>query len=127
MTGIRWKKIVNNLISNSIKYTPEHKTIVVSLSIPKNNKLNSSKEIKLIVKDTGNGISEEKLPMIFDRFYQIDTSKHSSDSGSSGVGLALVKALVELLNGSIKVKSEVGKGTTFSLRFPLQLTNSEII
>ena len=123
----KMEKIVNNLISNSIKYTPEHKTIVVSLSIPKNNKLDSSKEIKLIVKDTGNGISEEKLPMIFDRFYQIDTSKHSSDSGSSGVGLALVKALVELLNGSIKVKSEVGKGTTFSLRFPLQLTNSEII
>ncbi len=74
--------------------------------------------VEVMVKDTGIGISTDRLPHIFDRFYQVDTSSTRENEGT-GIGLALVKDLVELHNGSIEVASEEGHGTTFTVCLPL--------
>ncbi|MGD1892826.1 MAG: sensor histidine kinase, partial [Cyclobacteriaceae bacterium] len=68
--------------------------------------------------DTGVGISEEKLPYIFDRFYQVDDSSTRASEGT-GVGLALAKELVRLMGGEITVKSQVGEGTRFRITLPI--------
>ncbi|MFQ5650280.1 MAG: two-component regulator propeller domain-containing protein [bacterium] len=74
--------------------------------------------VEVIIQDTGSGIPSDRLPHIFDRFYQVDTSSTCAHEGT-GIGLALVKELVELHNGSIEVKSEQGQGTTFTVCLPL--------
>ncbi|MFN0217090.1 MAG: ATP-binding protein, partial [Saprospiraceae bacterium] len=111
----KWNKIVYNLISNAIKFTPENGAIQISLG----RQIRQGKEhIFLAVKDNGIGISENNLPHIFDRFYQSDDSS-TRLSGGTGIGLALVKELVELEGGTIEVASEVGKGATFKLWLPV--------
>ncbi len=103
--------ICNNLISNAFKYTPKGQSIVVTLS------RGGSKEAPAViisVADTGCGIPPEKLPQIFTRFYQVNDR-----AGGSGIGLSLVKRLVELHHGSIEVKSELGAGTTFTVQLPV--------
>ncbi|KFC20324.1 ATP-binding protein [Chryseobacterium sp. FH1] len=105
------EKIVQNLVSNAIKFSEKNGSVDVIFQ-----KLNENYfEIKVI--DKGIGIKKEKLPYIFDRFYQADTSD-SRDREGAGIGLALVKELVELLNGSIEVNSEENKGSTFTVRLP---------
>lgn len=106
--------VVTNLISNAIKFTPEQGEIMVVVS-----QLASSGKasLEIQVRDNGMGISAEDLPLIFDRFHQ---ASPTYESQGSGVGLALVKELVEFMNGSISVESELGKGSTFFLRFPIQ-------
>lgn len=104
-------KILYNLLSNAIKYTPEDGKIAVQLTIrPKE----MNPYIELSVIDNGKGIPHEKQKLIFDRFYQLeeDTTK------GTGIGLSLVKSLVELHNGHIEVKSEPGKGSCFTIRLP---------
>lgn len=105
-----WEKIVLNLLSNALKFTPEAGTIAIKL-FPKNN------SIVLVVKDSGIGIEQEHLPHIFERFYQIDSSTTRSYSGT-GIGLALVKQFVDLMQGRIEVESQVGQGTCFTLTIP---------
>ena len=83
------------------------------------NGLGDSLEVE--VQDTGIGISEKQLPSIFDRFYQVDNSAVRKGEGT-GLGLALVKELVELMNGNIKVESTLGKGTCLLIRFPIRNT-----
>ena len=77
-----------------------------------------AKNLVIRVSDNGPGIMEEDLPYIFDRFYRSDKSR-SSDQGSSGLGLAITKKLVEAQGGSISVESTLGEGTTFKLHFPV--------
>ena len=82
-----------------------------------------------IVKDSGIGISEEELPKLFDRFYQVDSSQTREYEGS-GLGLALTKELVELHRGTIKAKSKLGKGSEFIIELPLgreHLNDDEIV
>ena len=74
--------------------------------------------IEMIIKDEGIGIATEKLRFIFDRFYQADDSATRSKEGT-GIGLALTKELVQLSNGVINVKSQLGKGTTFEILLPI--------
>ena len=75
--------------------------------------------LEIKVKDTGKGIPAEHLPYIFDRFYQVDDSATRSDEGT-GIGLALTKELVQLMSGTIEVTSQIGTGSEFTLRLPIQ-------
>lgn len=120
------EKIINNLLSNAFKFTPANGQISVNASSTKSDDEEFT-EVK--VSDSGIGIPEEKLKHIFDRFYQVDDSSRKN-YGGSGIGLALVKELVDLHKWQIEVQSEFGKGTVFYLRIPLSesyLTENEKI
>lgn len=108
------EKILTNLLSNAFKFTPEKGEIIVTLSID----LESGRFLKMEVKDNGIGISEENLSSIFNRFYQIEQNTIQSNIGS-GIGLYLVKELVELHYGRITVESKSDKGSRFTCLFPL--------
>lgn len=102
------RKIVRNLLSNALKYTPKYGSVHVLFYREKH-------EIVLEVRDTGKGIEPEKLPHIFDLLYQAESSH--SEVGM-GVGLSLVKQIVDSQGGSIDVVSDYGKGSTFKVRLP---------
>ncbi|MFC0187907.1 two-component system histidine kinase PnpS [Fictibacillus aquaticus] len=105
----RLKQIIINLISNSLTYTPAGGNVSIKVEEDKKNVL-------LSVTDTGIGISKEEIPRIFERFYRVDKAR-SRNSGGTGLGLAIVKHLVEAHHGTINVKSKVGKGSEFTIRF----------
>lgn len=98
----------NNLIDNAVKFTPKNGFIKVTCDKQKNG-------VIVKISDTGRGIEEDKLPFIFDKFYQCDQS-HATKG--NGLGLSLVKRIIDLCEGSISVESEVGKGTTFTVILP---------
>ncbi|MBE9467034.1 MAG: HAMP domain-containing histidine kinase [Bacteroidetes bacterium] len=104
------KLILSNLLSNSIKYSNAASKIEIKLWI-KNNKLS------IIVEDNGIGIDKKNLDLIFDRFKRIDTSINSINKGH-GLGLSVTKALINMLNGEIKVKSKINVGSTFHVSIP---------
>jgi signal transduction histidine kinase/DNA-binding response OmpR family regulator len=106
------QKILNNLLSNALKFTPENGTVTVHVSKDKAN-------LKIEVSDTGKGIKNEELPLVFDRYYK---TFDQNDNLGSGIGMAITKELVELLNGRIAVESQVNKGTRFTIHLPI--TNS---
>lgn len=107
------EKVLYNLLSNAYKYTAEGGAVTVSLSSRKDE---AHTFVIIRVKDTGQGISKEDCERIFNRFY---TANHDKTVESNGIGLALVKELVELHHASIKVESEVGKGTAFTIVLPV--------
>jgi signal transduction histidine kinase len=99
-----------NLLSNAIKFTPKGGKIVVRLT-------QDSEYVKIMIRDNGMGMSPETLQHIFEKFYQGDRS-HSVEG--NGLGLALVKRIVELCNGNISIESEEGNGTTVYVALPVQ-------
>lgn len=103
----RMQRVVTNLLENAIKYTPDHGSVEITA-------VNENRKLRIDVKDTGTGISEKELPLIFQRFYRCDQSL--SQSGV-GLGLSLVKAYTESMNGMIHVESVPDQGSLFSLRF----------
>ncbi len=103
----RMQRIVTNIIENAIKYTPDQGSVTVSAR-------NDQGTVSIDVQDTGPGIAENDLPYIFTRFYRCDRSR--SQSGV-GLGLSLVKAYTESMQGTILVKSEPDRGSIFSLCF----------
>lgn len=105
------EKVVYNLLSNAFKFTPDGSLISFWASYMEG-------ELNLQVSDSGKGISEEKLPFIFDRFYQVDGGS-TREQGGSGIGLSLSKDLVALMDGTITVTSEEGKGTFFTVQLPV--------
>ncbi len=106
----KYERILLNLLSNAIKFTTKGKSVTI--------KMRSMKKVLCIeVIDTGIGIPEDKLGVIFERFGQID-SLLSRQAEGAGIGLSLVKRFVEALNGSISVKSKVGKGSNFTIILP---------
>lgn len=111
-------RIHSNLLSNAIKFTPKGGDIYLQLDVEEKE---MNKSLILKIKDTGVGISKEELPRIFDRFYQVDDSSTRKGEGT-GIGLTLVFELVKAMDGDIKVSSNQGKGTTFSITLPI--TNS---
>ncbi len=104
----KMESVVYNLLSNAFKYTPEGGKINVLASLTDHPE--QGKKLHLIVENTGQGIERDKLPHIFDRFYQADASHDGS-----GIGLATVKAYVELHGGTVKAESVQGKGARFTL------------
>ena len=106
-------QILTNLVNNAIKYSPHGGAVRVIGLIA-----NVSHSILLQVTDEGMGITKEHLPKIFDRFYRVD-NRDNREIGGTGIGLALVKALVEGHGGVVTVESEPGKGTVFSVLLPI--------
>ncbi len=104
----KYERILLNLLSNAVKFTPENKSIYVTLKLYKNN-------FKLIVKDEGVGIPKEKIDCIFNRFAQVNSSLSRNAEGT-GIGLSLVKKIVDLMDGEIKVNSTLEKGTIFTVK-----------
>ncbi|HGY56611.1 MAG TPA: response regulator [Caldithrix abyssi] len=118
----KMEEVFENLLFNALKFTPPGGAVSVTIQIAEREKeeLNNpaGKWAVIHVKDTGTGIAADKLPHIFDRFYQADSSKTRAYEGT-GLGLALVKELVELHQGRVTVKSEPGLGTDFTVLLPL--------
>jgi len=136
------EKIFYNLLSNAFKFTPDGGSIIINIYIVntphKYKPANTNQSIiytptkrvsektpgalEITVEDSGIGISAERLPKIFDRFYKIektDRFRHLIEKEGSGIGLALTKNLIELHKGKIRVESEEGKGSTFTISLPL--------
>jgi signal transduction histidine kinase/ligand-binding sensor domain-containing protein/DNA-binding response OmpR family regulator len=119
------EKIINNLLSNAFKFTPDKGSINISISrenetnINFNNPKNISKFIYIQVKDSGTGMDEVKIESIFDRFFS-EKNKEKKNSKGMGIGLAFVKDIVELHQGDIKVISKHNKGTNFIVRLPVE-------
>ncbi len=108
----RFEHVIHNLVSNAIKYTPNGGRVEIWAGVE------GSKTL-IQVRDTGLGIPETALPHIFERFYRVDRSTHMEQTGS-GLGMAIVKAVVEQHKGEVWVESELGKGTVFTVSLPLQ-------
>lgn len=110
--GDKLERILLNLVFNALKFTPAGGRVQIGAS-------RGRSELVLQVSDTGAGINQEHLPYIFDRFWQADTSSKRKNQGV-GIGLALVKELVEIQGGKVSVDSQIGKGTQFTIRLPYQ-------
>lgn len=110
------EKIISNLLSNAFKFTPDGGEI--SLKACLKTLKGEDKILEICVQDTGIGIPEEKMPFIFDRFFQVDSSPIRGYEGS-GIGLAFVWELVRVHKGEILAKSKPGKGSVFLVRLPL--------
>ncbi len=107
----KFDQIIYNILSNSLRYFNDDGKLLVSL-----NKTN--KDVLIRISDNGIGIKEEDLRNIFNRFYRVDISRNKA-TGGTGLGLSIVKSLVKAHNGSIDVKSELGKGTEFIITLPI--------
>jgi len=112
----KFNQIIINLLSNSLRYLNEDGNVSIDLKKYQNT-------IKLTVKDNGIGIKEEDLKNIFERFYRVDTSRNKS-TGGSGLGLSIVKSIVEAHNGSISVKSQYGFGSVVEIILPKKWISS---
>ncbi|MES2732492.1 MAG: 7TM diverse intracellular signaling domain-containing protein [Bacteroidota bacterium] len=126
------EKVVNNLLSNAFKFTPEGGTISFSLSFsPALVETNQSAsdlppltKAEIIVQDSGVGIPADRVNKIFERFYQVDNTQTREQEGT-GIGLALIKELVDLHHGHISVSSTLGKGTAFTMHLPFQVVPTD--
>lgn len=116
---VKMQQVINNLLSNAIKFTPEDGHIYILIrEVEGTDGIKNTQKVQIKIKDTGIGIPEAVLPFIFDRFYQVDDSSIRYGEGS-GIGLALVKELVKLMQGEINVTSKVEEGTEFTLILPI--------
>jgi two-component system sensor histidine kinase ChiS len=114
--GDKLERVILNILSNAVKFTEKGGTIFVNL-------YDLGDKIELSIKDTGIGIPEDKLNKIFERFAQVDRSLSRRSEGS-GIGLALVKSLVEMHGGTISAKSKLGEGSEFIIELPVTLVES---
>ncbi|MEZ4891892.1 MAG: ATP-binding protein [Saprospiraceae bacterium] len=126
--------ILANLLSNAIKFTPKGGQIHLSIIRSNNWQIEADNHVNQIllpkdmhsndwaiihVRDSGIGIPEDQLLHVFDQFYQVDNPESRRGMGS-GIGLALVKELLSLMGGGLTVKSDIGKGTEFTVALPIQ-------
>lgn len=112
----KMRTILNNLLSNAFKFTPELGKILVVLKL---DKTQDHQTLHLSVKDTGKGIPAKDLPFIFDRYYQADNQLKEGAAGS-GIGLTLIKELTKLMNGEVSVESEPNRKTIFKIQIPIE-------
>lgn len=107
----RLMQILTNILNNALKYTPEGKSVTISISTEKDG------YVGFVIRDEGSGMNEDDIPLIFERFYRGDKSRDRK-TGGIGIGLSVVKALMDAHKGIIKVKSKLNRGTTVTLWFP---------
>lgn len=112
----RFNQIFYNLLINALKYTGEKGKVLVTSEVCSQD---GKTWLKISVQDNGTGISSEHLPLIFEQFYRVDRSR-SKSTGGSGIGLALVKRMVEAHGGLVDVTSTPGEGSTFCAYFPTE-------
>lgn len=101
-----------NLIANAATHTPEGTPIAISL-------LASGENIKIKVRDLGPGLTPEQQSKVFERFYRVDQSRTRTGAQGSGLGLSIVQAIMDAHQGTVEIESELGRGTTFTLTFPM--------
>jgi signal transduction histidine kinase len=105
-----FQRAVGNLVENSMIYTPPGGSLVLKASAGEG-------VILVEVSDTGKGIPEDQVSKVFDRFYRVDPSR-SPSSGGSGLGLSIVKSIMDMHGGTVEIQSQVGQGTRVILSFP---------
>lgn len=113
------ERVILNLLSNAVKFTDKGDQIMVAID-------DSNDNIIISVRDTGVGIPEDKLNMIFERFGQVDKTLSRNQEGS-GIGLTLVKSIINMHDGNIKVESKVGEGCNFIIELPVKIVKEEKI
>ena len=115
---LRLQQLLINLIDNAIKYTPSGGEVMIAAT--RNGALDSqgTSKVVIVVADTGCGIPEKDLPRLTERFYRVDRAR-SRALGGTGLGLAIVKHIVEAHDGSLKIESQLAKGTTVTVSFPV--------
>lgn len=114
--GDRLEQVLTNLLDNAIRHTPAGASIRMTADKVRDSR---GEELKLTVEDEGQGIPQEDLPYIFERFYKADKARKRENNGGTGLGLAIVKNLVEAHGGKITATSEPGAGTTFTIWLPM--------
>lgn len=108
--NMKLRQVLINILGNAVKFTPEGGS--VELTVERTAQFDNKSTLRFTVSDTGIGMSKDYLPKLFDTFSQEDSSS-TNKYGSSGLGMAITKNIVEMMNGNIEVHSEKGKGTTF--------------
>ena len=109
-------QLILNLLDNALKHTAADGAVAVT-------RRGRPGAVELVVEDTGEGISDEHLPYLFDRFYRVDRAR-SRDAGGAGLGLAICRWIAEAHGGSIAVSSVVGEGSRFTVTLPAGPTQS---
>ena len=112
--GDRLAQVFSNLVDNALKFTPANGRITINSSTTGN-------FLNISVIDTGIGIPTEALPHIFDRFYQLDSSRQGGEKHGAGLGLAIVREIIQNHNGQINVKSQMGQGSEFTVSLPMTI------
>ncbi|MCS7475784.1 sensor histidine kinase [Umezawaea endophytica] len=107
---VRLRQILDNLVTNALRYVPAGGSVALAAT-------RDGSDVLITVADTGGGIAADDVPHVFDRFWRADRSRARA-TGGSGLGLSIVRKFVEAHGGSVAVASTLGKGTTFTLRFP---------
>ena len=109
-------QVFTNLIDNSINYSKEKTLITITFD---KSKIHDKSFLKICVADEGDGIEKKHLNRITQRFYRVDKDR-SRQQGGTGLGLAIVKHIIQRHQGELKIKSQIGKGSTFSSFFPIE-------
>ena len=117
---MRLNQVLANLIVNALRYTPNGGSVTLS-GTP------TSEGVRLAVRDTGQGIVAKDLPFVFDRFWRGDPARTHKEGAGGGLGLSIVKQLVELHGGEVHVQSVLGEGTTFTIDLPRAIPATEPI
>ena len=115
---IKLRQVILNILGNAVKFTPSGGSVIFMLE--ETARFGGQSALRFTIRDTGIGMSKEFLPKLFDPFSQEDSST-TSKYGSTGLGMAITKNIIELMNGSISVESEKGKGTTFIVQVTLPI------
>lgn len=108
----RMEQVIMNIVSNAIKYTPDGGRIEITA-------WSMGEKVSISVSDNGVGIPEEDQPRLFDRFYRVDKAR-SREAGGSGLGLSIVKEIIQAHNGDIDIRSKQGEGTTMTVTLPIK-------
>jgi signal transduction histidine kinase len=116
----RLSQVFTNLLDNALKFTPGGGNITIRAE-------NDSEYLRVDIADSGVGISPDQLPYIFDRFFQADPSRKGGEEHSAGLGLAIVREIVQAHHGTITAQSSPGQGSTFTVRLPLALPDASTI